>query len=251
MIQGEGGYVRDYRSTVNWEWFTDVNTAHLWEYIRLRVNYEPSRFRGMVIQRGEMIESISTMAVRTGLTPRKVRTALDHLKSTGEVTCKPTRYGMLICAVKYAFFQGGIDSSDTQIDTEMTQNRQEDDTQTTTYKESKKVKKKKNSSNTESFTPPTADEIREYAESEQLQLDIERFLHFNEKKGWIEHDWKYSVRSWCKKEQEFQKSRPKKKDELSDWYDANPKRSSGSGEKLSADELKAAQEKLKRMRGGQ
>ena len=115
----------------------------------------------------------------------------------------------------------------------------------------KKVKKKKSSSNTESFTPPTADEIREYAESEQLQLDIERFLHFNEKKGWIEHDWKYSVRSWCKKDQEFQKSRPKKKDELPDWYSADPKRSSGSGEKLSADELKAAQEKLKRMREGQ
>lgn len=105
MPQGENGYVKDYRSTIDWEWFTDVNTAHLWEYIRLRVNYEPSRFRGMEIRRGEMLESLPVIAANTGLSVKSVRTALEHLKRTGEIETKPTRYGTLIFAVKYAFFQ--------------------------------------------------------------------------------------------------------------------------------------------------
>ena len=247
MIQGEGGFVRDYRSTVDWEWFTDVNTAHLWEYIRLRANYEPSRFRGIEIKRGQMLESIDTMAKKTGLTYKQVRTALNHLKKTGEIECQRARYGMLVTVIKYDIFQYQSPMKGTQSGNELAMNGQLEGNERATYKEYKEVKKNKkvSSSNTESFTPPTADEIREYAESEQLQLDIERFLHFNEKKGWIEHDWKYSVRSWCKKDQEFQKSRPKKKDDMPDWYSADPKRSSGSGEKLSADELKLIRADMK------
>ena len=253
MIQGEGGFVRDYRSTVDWEWFTDVNTAHLWEYIRLRVNYEPSRFRGMEIQRGEMIESIDTMAKKTGLSYKQVRTALNHLKKTGEIECQRARYGMLIKVIKYDIFQYPITTKGTQMGNEGAISGQLESNEGAMYKEDKEIKKKKKvSSNTEVFTPPTLDEIREYAKSEQLQLDAEKFLHFNEKKGWIEKDWKFSVRQWCKKDQEFQKARPRKKDELPVWYDTNPKRTTGEKKNTMTDEeIAAVKAKLSRMRGGQ
>ena len=99
------GFVKLYRTTLEWEWYKDVNTAHLWLYILMRANYEPTRFKGMRIGRGQMLESLPVIAENTGLTVRNIRTALNHLKSTGEVTCKPTRYGTLITVVKYSTYQ--------------------------------------------------------------------------------------------------------------------------------------------------
>lgn len=145
MLQGENGYVKDYRSTLSWEWFTDVNTAHLWEYIRLRVNYEPSRFRGMEIRRGEMLESLPRIALNTGLTVQKVRTALEHLKSTGEITCKATRYGMMIFAVKYAFFQDQGSADNTEVTRDTTLKQHGSNTEVTTYKEIKNKRNKETS----------------------------------------------------------------------------------------------------------
>ena len=104
-IQGEGGYVKVYRSLIDWGWFQDVNTAHLWIYILARVNYEPSRFKGMRVGRGEMVESLSEISKKTGLSVDQIRTALKHLNSTGEITSKGTRYGMRIKVLKYAVYQ--------------------------------------------------------------------------------------------------------------------------------------------------
>lgn len=104
--QGEGGYVKIYRAITDWEWFQDPNTLQLWLYILIRVNYEPSRFRGIKVGRGEMIESLQELAEHTGLTVNKVRTALDHLKTTREITCKTTRHGTLIKVLNYAVYQG-------------------------------------------------------------------------------------------------------------------------------------------------
>ncbi len=99
------GYVKLYRSTLGWEWFKDVNTTHVWLYILMRANYETGKFKGLRIARGQMVESIPTIAENTGLSIQNVRTAIKHLKSTGEITCKPTRYGLLINVVKYSTYQ--------------------------------------------------------------------------------------------------------------------------------------------------
>ena len=104
-IQGDGGYGRLYRSTLEWEWFKDVNTAHLWNYILMRANYKPAKFKGIQIRRGQFLESLATMSKNTGLSIKQVRTALKHLKETGEVACKRTHYGTLVSVVKYSAYQ--------------------------------------------------------------------------------------------------------------------------------------------------
>ena len=211
-MQGDGGYVRDYRSTVNWEWFTDVNTAHLWEYIRLRVNYEPSRFRGIEIRRGEMLESMATIAARTGMSVQSVRTAISHLKSTGEITCKSTRYGMLICAVKYAFFQGVANEANTQTARKktlpLTQKQQGSNKEVTTYKEDKEEKEEKENKEVVvgKPTPPTPDQVRDYAKSIGYEIDAEYFCDYYAECGWAKKngqpitDWKATIRNWKRNE---------------------------------------------------
>lgn len=226
-MQGEGGFVKDYRSTIDWEWFTDPNTAHLWEYIRLRANYEPSRFRGMEIGRGEFLESLSMIALRTGLSVKSVRTALEHLKNTGEVACKPTRFGMLISVVKYALYQDQTAEGGTQIGTqpayESAGNRQGSGKEVATYKEVKKERKKRNKEERETTTP-TLEEIKSFVKEEKLTIDPVRFFSFYEGQDWKTssgypiRDWKAKARSWQSTE------RQPKTEVLPDFYNADPVR---------------------------
>ena len=54
----------------------------------------------------------------------------------------------------------------------------------------------------ERFTPPTADEVRDYAREKGLRLDADRFVYFYASKGWKVgsspmKDWKAAVRNWA------------------------------------------------------
>lgn len=222
-MQGEGGFVRDYRSTIDWEWFTDVNTAHLWEYIRLRVNYEPSKFKGIEIKRGQMLESIATISKQTGLTYKQVRTALNHLKKTGEIECQRAIYGMLITVIKYDIFQVQSDAKGTQSGTQRAKGGHAKGTQRATYKEDKEDKEinKEKEINTVGTTPapPTPEMVQEYADSIGYEIDAGYFCDYYGERGWIRKDgtpiadWKATIRNWQRKDQKEEKT---KRDEIND-----------------------------------
>ena len=108
-MQGEGGYIKLYRSLTSWEWFEDTATAHLWIYILLRANYEPSMFRGIQIGRGEFLESYATMAKNTGLTVRQIRRALIHLRRAGQIDTQRSHCGTIVKVLNYAVYQDSDD----------------------------------------------------------------------------------------------------------------------------------------------
>lgn len=91
----EGGFILLHRSILRWEWYGDLNTARLFIHLLLTVNYEPQRWQGIAVERGQRVASLAKLADETGLTVKQVRTALEHLKRTGEVTHKATsKYGL-------------------------------------------------------------------------------------------------------------------------------------------------------------
>ena len=91
----EGGFILLHRSILRWEWYGDLNTARLFIHLLLTVNYEPQRWQGIAVERGQRVASMAKLADETGLTVKQVRTALEHLKRTGEVTHKATsKYGL-------------------------------------------------------------------------------------------------------------------------------------------------------------
>lgn len=83
-----GNYIKVSRSLLDWCWYHDVNTCRLFIHMLLRVNWKRGYFGEEVIERGSFVSSISKLSAETGLSEREVRTALEHLKKTGEVTCK-------------------------------------------------------------------------------------------------------------------------------------------------------------------
>jgi hypothetical protein len=52
----------------------------------LRVNFEDKEWHGITIKRGSRVSSLEVLAEETNLTVRKVRTAINHLEKTGELT---------------------------------------------------------------------------------------------------------------------------------------------------------------------
>ena len=98
-------FIKIYRKMLNWEWYTDVNTKVLFLHCLLRANWKPGRWRGYKYDRGQFITSLPKLAKETGLTIKQVRTALKHLKATGEVADKTYSKFRIITVVCYDEYQ--------------------------------------------------------------------------------------------------------------------------------------------------
>lgn len=120
----EGNYIKLNRKILEWGWYTDTNTFKLFLHLLLSANYKDGEFLGIQIKRGQALKSISKLSFETGLTVQNVRTAINHLKSTREITCNPTKYGQLITIEKYALYQSNEYVSNTQPNRELTSNQQ-------------------------------------------------------------------------------------------------------------------------------
>lgn len=73
------GFIMLQRQFIDWEWYSDVNTCKLFLHCLLKVNYSEKKWQGHVIHKGEFITSYEKLAIETGLTISKVRTALSKL----------------------------------------------------------------------------------------------------------------------------------------------------------------------------
>ena len=86
-----GNWIKLNRSILEWEWYDDINTKVLFIHLLLTVNYEPKKWHGITIDRGQRVVSLAELAEETGLSIQNIRTAINHLKSTGELTRTLTR----------------------------------------------------------------------------------------------------------------------------------------------------------------
>lgn len=194
-------YIKLSRKILEWEWWDDINTCRLFIYCLLKANWKDGRFKGMIIPKGSFVSSIPKMSDETSLTIREIRTAISHLKSTGEVTCKSYAKYTVFTVKNYCEYQ----TSDMQNDRQSTGNRQTNDMLTTTieeYKEIKNIKKEDpKGSKKKFFEPPSVDDVRAYCQERKNSVDPQKFVDFYSSKGWMigknkMRDWKAAVRTW-------------------------------------------------------
>jgi len=91
---------------LEWEWFTDRNAMSVFIYCLLMANIEEKNWRGINIERGSFITSLSKLAIDTGLTVKAVRIALDKLKKTSEIVAIGASHWTKITVCKYGIYQG-------------------------------------------------------------------------------------------------------------------------------------------------
>lgn len=99
------GYISLFRSMLEWEWFKDSSTLHIFVYCLLKANHKDKRYKGDVVKRGSFLTSRKLIAEETGLTERKVRTALEHLKVTNELTISTSPKGTVVSINNYDSYQ--------------------------------------------------------------------------------------------------------------------------------------------------
>lgn len=190
-VADQSTFIKIDRNILQWRWMTNSETFHLFVFLILKANIEDHGFQNITVHRGELVTSLPHLARDTGLTIRKVRTALNHLKSTGEVTDTKIHRGRLIHIVNYNLYQARPTGK-------ATGNRQTSDRQTTgNRQQSKNDKKGKNGKNEKNIysRPPTVAEVEEYARSEGLTINAMDFVDYNESRGWSGiQDWRPLVR---------------------------------------------------------
>lgn len=141
----DGSYIRLHRKMTEWEWYSDINTKVLFLHLLLKANWKAKEWQGMIVDRGQFISSYTKLSEETGLTTGEIRTALNHLKKTGEVTHKQFNKFGLFTVLNYDKYQ----YNDSQDDSQLTVSQQSNDILlATTNKEKNDINKKKEKNNT-------------------------------------------------------------------------------------------------------
>jgi hypothetical protein len=134
------GWIKLQRKLLDWEWFTDVNTCHLFTYLLLSATHTEVKWRGVILMPGQLVTGRISMAQKTGLSEQQVRTSIDKLKATSEITSKPFNKYSVITITNWKIYQDSNQQNNQQI----TNNQPADNQQVTTFNNANKVNKEKN-----------------------------------------------------------------------------------------------------------
>lgn len=185
------GYIKLYRKILEWGWYDDVNTKVVFLHLLLTANYNDTEWHGIPLKRGDVVTSIHQLATDLKLSDQNVRTALSHLKLTGEITSKPHTKFSIISIKNYNQYQ----KDNTQANEQLTNNQRT----TNNSVRSKEVVRTKESKNVvvsenydkifeifnqlcvslDSVENPTAMNIRRVSELLQQQPTFDFYNFFN------------------------------------------------------------------------
>ena len=133
------GYIKVHRRIARSSIWKNHNDFRMAMTILLMANWERGKFasrNGDVVEvnRGELVTSLATLTMESGLSVRETRTALLHLEKARFLTSKTTSHYRVIKVWNYSQYQDVVSESDNQSDKHPTSTRQR-------YKKVKKVKK--------------------------------------------------------------------------------------------------------------
>lgn len=112
MTPSGGGWIKLHSSLLDWEWYSDTNMVRVFLHLLLIANYRPRRVRGIEYGRGVALTTVAELSEALKLSTRNIRTCLERLKTTGEVTIKTTNRMSIITICNYDAYQAKKSDSD-------------------------------------------------------------------------------------------------------------------------------------------
>ncbi len=103
-----GTFVKLDRRILNWRWYKNGNTARLFIHLILKANTVDRDIGEVTVLRGQLLTSRKTLSEELRLTEREIRTALEHLKTTNEITCVANPGYTLITVTNYDLYQNSF-----------------------------------------------------------------------------------------------------------------------------------------------
>lgn len=150
VITMDKSFIKLNRKILNWRWYQDANTMRVFIHLLLKANYKDNDFEKTSVKRGQLITSQSHLAEDLKISVKNVRTALEHLKSTGEVAVQTTAKYSIITINNYNEYQKVADI----LAGEGQANGRQAAGEGQQYKNSKKEKNSKNSKKREGTLAP-------------------------------------------------------------------------------------------------
>lgn len=188
-------FIKLSRKIQSWRWYQDANTMRVFIHILLNANVYDHDFENITVKRGQWVTSQKRIAEQLNLSLKNVRTALDHLKATGEVAVKTTSKYSIITVFNYNQYQ--------KVAHDSAVNRQSAGTQSAVNRQ--QYKKGKERKRREERDIPSFSEVKQFVRTENLNVDAKKFFDYYEKRKWqiadkpID-DWKSLLKTWSKKE---------------------------------------------------
>ena len=105
------GFILLHRKFLKWEWYSNTNDRLVFIHCLLSANWEDGWFEGVKIPRGSFATSYKNLAKEIGISVQSLRTSLEHLKSTSNITHETNRQFSIITINNYNKYQ--IDNTQT------------------------------------------------------------------------------------------------------------------------------------------
>jgi len=99
------GWIKLHKKIESWEWYKHPNTKALFLHLLIKANYEDKTWRGCLVKRGQVPIGRKALSVQLGMSEQNIRTSLANLKSTNDITIKPTNKFSLITIIQYEYYQ--------------------------------------------------------------------------------------------------------------------------------------------------
>lgn len=188
------GYVKLPRTMLEWGWLDDGNTLRVYLVLLLSANWKDGEWHGMKIRRGQLVTSVNSLCEKCRLTSHKVRTALEHLSASNDITVKTTSQYTIVTLNNYDFEENANNETSNEPQTndkQIADKTQTSVNQTSTIEERKEEKEKKELKEKEeappSFNSPnssiTRDALIEQYGIENVISYERRLFHWKETKG--------------------------------------------------------------------
>jgi len=140
-------FIKLSRKIQKWEWYTDGNTFRVFLHLLMDANFKQSKFKGHVLPVGSLIIGRKMLAADLQLSEQQIRTSINKLKSTNEITIKATNKFSICTIVKWAEYQTQQPTKPQQINQQVTNNQPTSNQQVTTEEEVKNIRSKERTYN--------------------------------------------------------------------------------------------------------
>ena len=190
--QKEKGYFPLWRKITEWGWYRNGNTMRVFLHLLLLSNHKERNYMTYRIFPGQCVTGRKKLSADLGLSEQSIRTALNHLKSTNELTSKNYNKFSIITINNYSKY--------TISTSESTNNQPAINQQLTTPKNVENYKNDK-----KERVPPSLDSIKDFFKELKHSDQVEPFFDHFSSNGWKVggkapmKDWKAAARNWCRR----------------------------------------------------
>lgn len=181
------GWIKLHRAFLEWEWFDRPEMVQIYLYLILKANRSAKQWEGITIQPGQLVTSVKSISKDTNLSAQTVRTCLNRLKSTSEITSESTNRYTIVTICKYGDYQEEENAankhSNDQANKQATNKQQTTNKQLTTNKNNKNQKNKEsNSKELQKKEEKFLSELSNYSEKYSAEMIKEFALYWTQMK---------------------------------------------------------------------